>query len=585
MVLWYSFPQLGAWPLVIALAPWVARFVLCGHLVRRTCFDVPLALFLLTAVVSVWAAYDRSVAWAKFWLIAGGVLLFYALSNSGLRPATLAWLPSAGGAYLALYFLLTHDWNAYEVKAQALTSIGKAWQSVRPVIPALPLNPNEVGGILAMLVPFATWINWHTWHRALEDLGVRRGVRWLPPITATCILFLILLGLLMTVSRGAWLALGIVTMIAGTWGLSGRLACHRPEWRRGTWAALVIVGIAAALLAIVGLRQSQLLNGSMFSIDSLLGRVGFHRNSLLLVADYPLIGAGLGGFQMLYSSYVLLIHVGFIPHSHNLFLSLAIDQGLPALLALVWMWGTVAIAAWQGAATLGNESKQSLAPQLGAAILSIIVILVHGFVDTALYGKFVFLLFLPLAFAALAPSRRRVPGRRSLPRPLLVGLAALAIPILLWPGKSLSLFYANLGAVHQSQAELRIYSWPEWPLQDAVRRAVDLDPAIRAFERALTLNVANPTANRRLGMIELSRGEYEDALGHLQLAYAAEPWSTTTRQLLGEALIVNGYWDEGEALWAGVNNEQGQLGARAFWYGYIGDAERETAIRQAAQGK
>jgi len=45
---------------------------------------------------------------------------------------------------------------------------------------------------------------------------------------------------------------------------------------------------------------------------------------------------------------------------------------------------------------------------------------------------------------------------------------------------------------------------------------------------------------------------------------------------------VNGYVDEGRALWAEVNNAQKQLELRAFWYGYLEDAERQSAIRKAA---
>ncbi|MBN1657051.1 MAG: O-antigen ligase family protein [Anaerolineae bacterium] len=585
MLLGYLLPRLGAWPLVIALAPCAARLSLCGYVGRRTCFETPLALFLLTAAVSVWAAYDRDAAWAKFWLIIGGVLLLYALANAGLQPVAMAWIPAIGGACLALYFVLTHDWSAHAVKAQVITDLGVGWQSLRPTVPGPRLNANEAGGVLAMLAPFAVWNGWHTWHGVKAGRNVRRAAMWLSPIAATGALTLILLGLLSTQSRGAWLALAASAVCAGAWFFAGRMTRRRPEWRRGAWVALLLLAAAAGIVAGIGLRGSDVLARDLFSTDSLLSRFGFHRDSLLLASDYPLIGAGLDGFQMLYSSYAMLIHVGFIEHSHNLFLSLAIDQGLPGLLALLWMWGMVAVAAWRGAAGAGEDTEQSLAPQLGVAALSIVVILVHGFVDTALYGKFVFLLFLPVAFAALRPGPRRESRRRAVPRPWMVGLAALAIPTLLWPGRTLSLVYSNLGAVRQSQAELRVYSWPEWPLQDAVRRAVDLDPAVGAFERALALNEANATANRRLGMIELSLGEYEDALAHLRRAYTAEPWSTTTRQLFGEALIANGYQDEGEVLWANVNNEQGQLAARVFWYGYIEDAGREAAIRRAAQGQ
>jgi len=197
------------------------------------------------------------------------------------------------------------------------------------------------------------------------------------------------------------------------------------------------------------------------------------------------------------------------------------------------------------------------------------------------YASAVLLLFAPLAFAVpflrlqSAPSWRR----RLL---LLAGAAVLVVLAgLLWWRPVLSTAHANLAAVRQSQAELGLYTWPEWVLQDEVRRAVDLSPSIAGFERAITLNPGNAPANRRLGQIELSLGEYEEALAHLETAYAGESWSSTTRQLLGEALAVNGRVEGGRALWQGINNGQNQLEARAFWYGYIDDTEREAAVRQA----
>ena len=119
---------------------------------------------------------------------------------------------------------------------------------------------------------------------------------------------------------------------------------------------------------------------------------------------------------------------------------------------------------------------------------------------------------------------------------------------------------------------------------DAVRREVDLSRPAAAFRRALAHDPANATANRRLGMIELSWGAYESALTHLARAYAAEPGSDTTRQLLGEAYIVNGQWDVGRALWETIENDHGQLGLRAYWYSYVGDEERAEWVRRARDG-
>jgi cytochrome c-type biogenesis protein CcmH/NrfG len=149
----------------------------------------------------------------------------------------------------------------------------------------------------------------------------------------------------------------------------------------------------------------------------------------------------------------------------------------------------------------------------------------------------------------------------------------------------LSRVYSNLGAVHQSRAELSTYSWPEWPIQDEVRRQVNLSQTVAELERALAFDSGNATANRRLGMIKLALGRYQDALRHLGAAYAAEPGTVATRQLYGEALIVNGRVDEGRELWAGVSNEQGQLRVRTAWYKHIGDDERAVRIQGAIEGR
>jgi tetratricopeptide (TPR) repeat protein len=347
---------------------------------------------------------------------------------------------------------------------------------------------------------------------------------------------------------------------------------------------MLLLVIAAGALILWQFRpvtgQSNLL-----SLDTWHNRRHFQSRSLTLVQDYPFIGSGLDSFKMLYSTYVMLIHVGFISDSHNLFLSVAIDQGLPALLSLIAMWILFAVIAWRMMVpprvyVKNVDPNPSL---LGVAALSLIVVLVHGMVESALYGQGVVLLFFPLAYAVRAHGK---PSRTNMRLGTSVLLLCLCMPLglmLLMPRTTLSMAYSNLGSVHQSQTELSVYAWPEWVVQDEVRNSVDLDQAIAEFEQALTWNPRNATANRRLAMIELSQGRYKDALRHLELAHSIEPDNLTTRQLLGEALIVNGRVREGLAQWDGLSNEQMQLHLRAFWYEYIGDVERAAWIRKAAE--
>jgi predicted Zn-dependent protease len=151
-------------------------------------------------------------------------------------------------------------------------------------------------------------------------------------------------------------------------------------------------------------------------------------------------------------------------------------------------------------------------------------------------------------------------------------------------------FQANLGAVTQTRAELGVYEWPKWPLQDALRRQtpslpppIDLAPAVARYRAALALDPNNVTANRRLGQIELSQGDTAAARDHLEAAYRAAPDQRATRQLLGESYAIAGDTARAAALWRTVDLGQGQLPLREWWYGAIGETANRLRITQAIQ--
>jgi predicted Zn-dependent protease len=144
---------------------------------------------------------------------------------------------------------------------------------------------------------------------------------------------------------------------------------------------------------------------------------------------------------------------------------------------------------------------------------------------------------------------------------------------------------ANLGALAQTRAELSVYEWPEWSLQDELRRArgLNLDPALARYRHALRLDGSNATANRRLGQIALSTGDYEDAGLRLAAAYQASPANRAARQLFGEWLAMSGRTHEAAALWRTLDMGQGQLAARIWWYEYLGESDRAAALAMAGR--
>lgn len=557
--LWYVRPALGPWPLLlIGLGLAARRLTKAAPHARLGAMGAGVLLFGASALMGALLAFNPAAAWAKFWVVVGGVGLYggFAWTPARVRfgsrtfdPVrwTLALLPAA----LAVYFLLTNDWARWAGKLpwlDPLTAWLAAWQ---PTLSTHALHPNVAGGLLAAMLP-------------LQIAAVRRlRIGW-PLIGVT------LIALLLTGSRGAWGALAL--SLAG-WALLARL-----NLRRGPRAWLPLV---AALLLLAAVGAALILTPLGASLATAAAeRLALLHNSLDLALDTPFTGSGLTSFQMAFSSYVLLLHVGHTIHSHNLLLNMWIEQGLPGLLIFLWL---LALAVKQATAIWQEESAPQRAILL-APLVSLAVIVVHGLVDDAFYGsRGVLLLFVPFALLARTNARRQAgaAGQRGQPARVAAALGAVALLLALLP-QTRAAFQANLGALRQTQIELGIYQWPTWPIQDALRRAraAELAPVMARYAAALALDPHNAAANRRLGQIELSLGRYPAARRHLEAAYAAAPGQRATRQLLGELHAIAGDMTGAAALWQTVDMSQGQLALRIWWYEAIGEQDKADWIRR-----
>ena len=574
--LWLISPELGPWPLIAVALALVARKLTTQAPILDTPFDKPLLLFLFAAIVGAWLAYSQRAGWSKFWLIVAGIVVYASIVSlpdeinlggsrriSPLRTL-LIMVPTA----ISLYSLLSTDWMRWAEKLAWLNPVRSWMIALRPSFVGYDIHPNVAGGILAALIPLQ--------FAALFSVK-RSGVQiWLGGLC----LGLSALGLFMSATRGAWLSLAIALTAWGLWWISGRVVLRRrgradPRLRRALWAAVGAILIAIVCTALI----TTPLRAGLTELD---GRLNLWRNSLDLALDYPLSGLGLASFEMPYSSYALLVHVGYLRHAHNLLLDVWLEQGLVGLLGLGWL---LAIAVRTG---------RQASPWRHAALASLAVILLHGLIDDAFYGydgRGVVLLFMPFALLArpvMAPGvthPRQAPGQRptSYVIPILAGTAALLAGAALMLPRGRAVVETNLGAISQTRAELSRYQWPEWPIQDALRRSpeVDLEPAISHFEAALALDPHNVAANRRLGQIEVSRGQYGAAKDHLENALAAAPWQRATRQLLGESYAIDGQNELAAELWRTVDLSQGQLAGRLWWYEHIGEAERSCRLAGA----
>jgi len=235
------------------------------------------------------------------------------------------------------------------------------------------------------------------------------------------------------------------------------------------------------------------------------------------------------------------------------------------------------------------------------AVAALAVLLYHGLLDSELYASWLApLLFLPFAFVLGAArldqyviddlpfgkykrdcNRRVVSGG-------IIGLAAVAVALLLALIPPVqAAFLANLGAVAQSQIELSVYSWPQWAVQDELRRTdtLSLEPAIARYQAALALYPGNVTALRRLGQIALSQGNYDAARSYLERAYAFAPQPRIIHRLLGEALTVNGDVERGVAMWNEAAIDTDWINQRRWWYIHIGATHQAAWLMDAIAAK
>lgn len=558
--LWYlTRGGLGPWPLLLALLPWVARLTVGQFPWQRTQFDWLLGLFLLTAVTSFWTAYDQTVASGKWWIIIGAVLLYYALAS---QPAINLPLIVAGlggtAVIIAIYFLLSHDWTIIPAKVALLNDLGLGWMEVRPTLNTHRLHPNVAGGLMALLTPFLLAVIGYAWREkqtrllAVSSLGM----------------VILAIGLLLTTSRGAWLALVAALLIWGLWLASERYYNQLHLSLRQTFLAGLFMFCCLGVSLLI-------LNPSSIAafINSLPGpaqagtRFAIAQQTWDLIGSYPFIGAGLGSFPALYGRYIHAVPFYLIPHSHNVFLDMALEQGQLGLIIFVVLIGT---AVWQ---LIGhnNQAQDVDAPLLtGSLLASFAVLILHGLVEDPLYGSRGLLLIFVNAglFIALVQPQQIRFWQRLKADWVWQWLGATALFTLLllafvYRHALIASWQANLGIIQLAQLELADWPTEEW--QTAVSAAA-YRPARIQLEQAFVTHPSNRTASYHLGRLELLEEDFTSAIFYLERAYKVAPNHRGIRKMLGYSYLWSGQLNPAINLLSSLPEVREELAIYSWWW-------------------
>jgi putative inorganic carbon (HCO3(-)) transporter len=547
--------------IVLALIPWLARLLVFGRPCRPAFVGGAMGLLVAGALIGMWAAYDAALSWPMLLTLLGSVSLFFAIVNSATSP----WQVGSGlvivASLLALYFVAQYGYLDYQEEGGRLARLARRTGSLMPNLALFTPQSNAVAGFLEGPFLLCLALIWRT----------RGGRRLAWGLAAVVIAY----GLLISGSRGSWVGL-IVAMVMGA------LLLVPSRTLRLTGAGLSTVGGLLAIYLAVRLASDRQVSVITSALKTLGTRFILYRNSLHLLGDYAFTGIGPGDtFAMIYSRYQLLIQVPFLTYAHNLLLSVGLGYGLLGLIALAWL--LIGFYQFVVRVEAAGLSERSL-PFFRAAWLGATVTFVHGLIDSPQFSDSRWTM--PMLFAllglvvavgrpALMRVGERVTGGESERRRQgwrwFVGAALssvlLVAAVIFWRPLG-GAWYANLGAVYQTRSELS-------PGLDEAAREAAMVRAVAYFERALSLSLSQPVANRRLGMMALDQRDFDAAVTYLGRAYPQEPRNQATLKLLGFAYLWTGQLDMAEGLLRQLDVQGELVEELGNWHWWWGTQDRE----------
>jgi hypothetical protein len=553
---WMLIPRFGIAFSLIAFLPWVLRALAGRRPFQRTPFDWPIAIFLVTAGVGSWAAYDRSAAGIKFWLVVSAVLLYYALTSQPKQNlASLSFLSFCFALGLALYGCLTYDFEG------GGGSLAIWWMSHRPQVgwPAIPTGYLSGLVVISTIFAFPWW-----WNAAKKSLGSAAVVMqrfFLPGMALGALMLGLTHSRAMAVIGVAVVGVLVLLKVSALSGSNARLRAMFPT---------LVLSYLIVLVAAAYLGPASAVRGSPQSGYGRNSRAEVLRRGAYFLLDYPITGAGLASFPGLYSHYMLGIPHFYFPNSYNLFLDVAIEQGVAAGAILISLYvGAIVLVA----RAIAKDPPDELRFVRWLGLAALIVTLVHGlFYDYLYNGGGTALLLYPLGMAMVNVGTRTNPAGQAVQQPRLqfswygvmfVSVLVVIVALMLNRNKILPLWYANLGAVQMSQVQLKDFPTGKWATGETVPHLARAETTLRT---ALQYDPHNQTANYRLGLISMLDQDFRMAAAHLETAYQAGPNHRGIIKSLGYCYAWLGDIDKAETLLDRIPEAQHEMQVYLWWW-------------------
>ena len=279
---------------------------------------------------------------------------------------------------------------------------------------------NPAAHFIALVLPFtlfAVWRHWRLWRAKGTGIQLSLFIGLLLPALAALVL------LFMNYSRTAILALLVEALVLPfVWLVPKKEEVRSRGWKRRSWGRalacglVLLVVISSLVMAFPESRKRVERSFEKFQQGGAARLLEFRYyhwgNTLMMIKENPVLGVGLGNWRFTYPLYYksfakdpLFNYRMQVRKTHNDYLQLAAECGIPALLLFLLLWGRQFYLLRYSTAESDGEDDWRL--PLAASLLAFSVIMFFSFPMQMAYSRMFCFFLLALGEARAWPALSR----------------------------------------------------------------------------------------------------------------------------------------------------------------------------------
>jgi len=273
---------------------------------------IPAALFITTAGMAAVFSVMRAESLKTLPLYAAYFMIFYSAAILFKDSNTVRWaLVSIIVSTIILSLLGIYQYFFVKIPTAAAWVDAKQFPELSTRVYATLENPNVLGEYLGLTIPLLAG-----YFFASGKFGHK--------LFLVAVLFMLIVCMVLTFSRGAWLGLAVSVFIYAL-------------FKEPRLLALFIILAILSPMFLPSVVMNRIASIGSLEDSSNAYRITIWKAALRMIKDYWLTGVGLGltAFSRVYRDY--MIAGASAIHAHNLYLEICLELGVIGIFALLWM--------------------------------------------------------------------------------------------------------------------------------------------------------------------------------------------------------------------------------------------------------